>query len=123
VKASKRIFKFGIVGILSTAVHLASLLFFARLVGLPTASANLLAFGLAFLFSTTAQQRFTFVDRLQGQLLKKRSLIILFLVNALTAYGLGSWVKGQMIVFLAFVPPILNYTLLHFFSGHPRFKR
>jgi putative flippase GtrA len=123
VKAARRVFNFGIVGMLSTVLHLVSLLFLVRLIGLPTSLANLLAFMIAFLFSTTAQQRFTFVDRLDGQLLKKRSLLILFLVNALMAYLLGAVVKGQMILVLAFVPAGLNYVLLHFFSGHARFKR
>jgi hypothetical protein len=82
-----------------------------------------IAFVTAFLLSTTLQQQFTFADRLAGQLLKKRSVLLLFSVNACAAYLLGSLAKGGMIPLLALVPPVLNYTLLHLFSGHPRFKR
>lgn len=123
MRRSRRVFKFGLVGIFSTAIHLGSLLLLSGWVGLTTAFSNLLAFLIAFLFSTTAQQRFTFVDRLDGQLLKKRSLFILFFVNSVTAYVLGTWVKGNLVFVLALVPPGLNYILLHFFSGHPAFKR
>lgn len=119
----KRLSRFGIVGVIATAVHTLVLLCLVRLASIATGPANLLAFIVAFLFSTTAQQAFTFNDRLAGQSLKKRSVAILFLVNALIAYVLGTQVSGSSIYLLAFVPSIVNFSLLHFFSGHPNFKR
>lgn len=120
---AKRLVKFGLVGILATGIHLGILLFLSHYVLLPTAPANVLAFVCAFLCSNALQQHFTFADRFAGQFLKKRSVLMLFLVNAALAYGLGAQVKGAMIPFLSLVPPLLNYTILHFFSGHSRFKR
>lgn len=119
----KRLSRFGIVGIIATAVHTLVLLSLVRLASIPPGPSNLLAFVVAFLFSTTAQQAFTFNDRLAGQSLKKRSVAILFLVNAVIAYVLGTQVSGSTIYLLAFVPSIVNFSLLHFFSGHPNFKR
>jgi putative flippase GtrA len=119
----KRLSRFGIVGVIATAVHTLVLLTLVRLASMPTGPSNLLAFVVAFLFSTSAQQAFTFNDRLAGQSLKKRSVAILFLVNAVIAYVLGTQVSGSLIYLLAFVPSIVNFSLLHFFSGHPNFKR
>lgn len=123
MKAAKRVLKFGMVGMAATGVHLGVLFLLLRLAHLTTGPANLLAFVTAFLLSTSLQQHFTFADRLAGQMFKKRSVLLLFSVNALAAYGLGSLAKGNMVPFLALVPPVLNYTLLHILSGHPRFKR
>jgi putative flippase GtrA len=119
----KRLLKFGLVGVVATGIHLGVLFALHRLALLPTGPANLIAFVTAFLLSTTLQQQYTFADRLAGQIFKKRSVLLLFSVNALAAYGLGSLAKGAMVPFLALVPPVLNYTLLHILSGHPRFKR
>lgn len=119
----KRLLKFGLVGVAATGIHLGVLFLLLRLAHLPTGPANLFAFVTAFLLSTTLQQQFTFADRLAGERLKKRSVLLLFAFNALAAYGLGSLARGILVPFLVFVPPVLNYTLLHLFSGHPRFKR
>jgi putative flippase GtrA len=119
----QRLVKFGLVGGMATGVHLAVLLLLVRLAGLATGPSNLAAFVTAFLLSTTLQQQFTFADRMAGQSLKKRSVLLLFCVNATAAYGLGAVAKGLWLPVLALVPPVLNYTLLHLFSGHPRFKR
>lgn len=119
----QRLSRFGAVGLLATAIHLAILLLLTRQVGQPIALANLVAFIVAFVFSTTAQQSFTFRDRLEGKSLKKRSLSTLFLVNALLAYVLGRLAHGGEIMALALVPPFVNFALLHLFSGHPAFKR
>lgn len=119
----RRLLKFGLVGAMATAVHLGVLLILLHLALLPTSFANVLAFVVAFLFSASLQQQFTFADRLEGQLLKKRSVLLLFGMNASAAYGLGSIAKGPLIPLLALVPPMINYSMLHFFSGHPSFKR
>lgn len=119
----KRLVRFGLVGVLATLIHMGVLLFILHWTLLSTGPANVVAFVTAFACSTSLQQQFTFSDRLAGQGLKKRSVFILFLVNACAAYLLGSQARGQAILFLAFVPPVLNYSLLHFFSGHPLFKR
>ncbi|MFN9546002.1 MAG: GtrA family protein [Cyanobacteriota bacterium] len=123
MNAYLRFAKFGLVGVIATAVHLSILLALVHLSLLPKGPANVLAFVTAFLLSNTLQQQFTFSDRLAGQLLKKRSVLLLFIVNAVAAYFLASQAHGLMIYLLAFVPAILNYTLLHLFSGHSRFKR
>lgn len=119
----KRLTRFGIVGIIATLIHATVLLLLIRLATAQTGVANLVAFVVAFLFSATAQQAITFKDRLAGQSLKKRSLGILFIVNCLFAYGFGSLVRGPFVMALVLVPPLINFTLLHFFSGHPDFKR
>lgn len=119
----KRISRFGITGIVSTGIHLLVLMSIIHLSLLPQGLANLSAFIVAFLFSTTAQQSFTFQDRLAGQKLKIRSLLILFLVNSIFALVLGSQIQKSLLVVLAFVPSIVNFSLYHFFSGHPYFKR
>ena len=119
----KRISKFGITGIVSTGIHLLVLMSIVRLSLLPQGLANLSAFIVAFLFSTTAQQSFTFHDRLAGQKLRVRSLLILFLINSILALALGSHIQRPFLVILVFVPSIVNFSLFHFFSGHPYFKR
>lgn len=119
----KRLSRFGAVGIVATLVHIAVLLTLVRLFSQPTGLANMVAFVVAFVVSTSAQQAFTFHDRLAGQTLKKRTLSMLFVVNAILAYILGSRIHGIPIFILAFVPSIVNFSLLHFFSGHPAFKR
>lgn len=119
----QRLTRFGAVGLLSTALHLTVLLLLTHQAGQSTALANLMAFIIAFVFSTTAQQAFTFHDRLAGKTLKKRSLSALFSINALLAYSLGRWAHGPEIMALALVPPVVNFALLHAFSGHPAFKR
>lgn len=123
IRHLKRLSKFSAVGIVATGIHLLVLLSLVRLALLPQGMANLLAFVVAFFCSTVAQQSFTFNDRLAGQRLRRRSLAILFAVNSVLAYILGSQVKGTFFVVLAFVPAIVNFSLLHFFSGHPSFKR
>ncbi len=120
---AKRLVKFGLVGVLATLIHLGVLLICLRLAVVQTGLANVWAFVTAFVVSTTLQQRYTFADRLDGQALKKRSVLILFLLNASLAYVLGSLTKGPLLLVLAFVPAVLNYSILHLFSGHPRFKR
>lgn len=115
--------KFGMVGLLSTLIHLGVLLLCLRLNIVQTGLANVCAFVTAFVFSTTLQQRYTFADRFDGQSLKKRSVLVLFLLNATLAYLLGALTKGPLLLLLPFVPAVLNYTILHVFSGHPRFKR
>ena len=121
--AFKRLLKFGLVGVVATGVHLGVLMVLLQSTLLSSGPANVVAFVTAFLLSTSLQQQFTFADRLEGQLLKKRSVLLLFSINASAAYLLGSLAKGPMIPLLALVPPVLNYSLLHIFSGHPRFKR
>lgn len=123
IRHFKRLSKFSAVGIVATAIHLLILVSLVRLALLPLGVANLLAFTVAFLFSTTAQQSFTFNDRLAGQTLRIRSLAILFTVNSILAYALGSEVTSSFYVLLAFIPSIVNFSLFHFFSGHPYFKR
>lgn len=123
MRVIKRVGRFGVVGIIATGIHGLTLLTLSRLLLIPTGTANLTAFVVAFIFSMSAQQAFTFNDRLAGQSLKKRSLSILFITNALVAYGLGTQVHGPWIISLALVPPLINFTLLHVFTGHPHFKR
>jgi putative flippase GtrA len=118
-----RVLKFSLVGVMATLVHMGVLLIFLRFNVVPTGWANVIAFVTAFAASTTFQQQFTFADRLAGQGLKKRTVLILFLVNAGIAYGLGSLIKGPFLLCLALVPALINYTMLHFFTGHPSFKR
>lgn len=121
--AFQRLLKFGLVGVMATGIHLGVLMILLHRFLLSSGLANVVAFITAFLLSTSLQQQFTFADRLAGQLLKKRSVLLLFTINASAAYILGSLAKGPMIPLLALVPPVLNYSLLHLFSGHPGFKR
>jgi putative flippase GtrA len=119
----KRLLKFGLVGLVATGIHLGVLLVLIHASLLQTGVANVVAFITAFFVSNSLQQRFTFADRLDGQALKKRGVLLLFAVNSVAAYGLGTKASGSLIPLLALVPPVINYTLLHLLSGDPGWKR
>lgn len=118
-----RLLRFGAVGVLSTAVHALGLLFLSVLLHWPVSRANLLAFVVAFLVSVTAQQRYTFADRLQGGSLRHRSVLLLFGINALASYLVGLLARGGALAFLPLLPALINYVLLHGLSGDPRHRR
>lgn len=118
-----RLIRFGAVGVVSTAVHALVLALLSGLLHWPVSPANLLAFVVAFLVSVTAQQRYTFSDRLQGSSLRHRSVLLLFGVNALAAYLAGLLARGGALAFLPLLPALINYLLLHGFSGDPRHRR
>jgi putative flippase GtrA len=84
--------------------------------------ANLIAFLAAFAVSMLGQQRYTFQDRLQGRRINSLGLLILFLINASAAFGLGSLARGGLLLLLPLLPALINYVLLYVFSGNPRFR-
>ncbi|MFZ9753147.1 MAG: GtrA family protein [Cyanobium sp.] len=116
-----RLARFGSVGVVATLVH-ASLL--ALLLGLQRSQgeANLIAFLAAFAVSMLGQQRYTFQDRLQGRRINSLGLLILFLINASAAFGLGSLARGGLLLLLPLLPALINYVLLYVFSGNSRFR-
>jgi putative flippase GtrA len=117
-----RLARFGSVGVVATLVH-ASLLALL-LLGLERSrgEANLIAFLAAFAVSMLGQQRYTFQDRLQGRRINSLGLLILFLINASAAFGLGSLARGGLLLLLPLLPALINYVLLYVFSGNPRFR-
>jgi len=118
-----RLSRFGIVGAAATLIHTTILFVLVGFFSQPTGLANMVGFMIAFIASTSWQQAFTFNDRLSGKALKKRAISILFTINAILAYILGSQVRGPLMLILVCIPPIVNFLLLHFFSGHSAFKR
>lgn len=117
-----RLARFGSVGVVATLVHSAILLLLQAGLGRSAGEANLAGFLVAFVVSMAGQQRFTFQDRLQGRRLNSLGLLILFLINAAAAFSLGSIARGGWLVMLPLLPAVINYLLLHLFSGHPRFR-
>ena len=118
-----RIARFGVVGIISTAVHAAILTTLKIGFQIGTGPANLAGFLVAFGVSMVGQQRFTFNDRLQGQRINNVGLMILFLINALAALLLGHMAKAGWVVILPILPAVINYLLLYIFTGSTLFRR
>jgi putative flippase GtrA len=117
-----RIARFGVVGIVSTAVHAAILTMLKFGLQIGTGQANLIGFLVAFVVSIYGQQRFTFNDRLQGQRINNFGLTILFLINASAALLLGQLAKDGWVVMLPILPAVINYLLLYLFTGSPIFR-
>lgn len=116
-----RLARFASVGVVATVVH-SGVLALLISTGLSRSAANLFAFLVAFGVSISCQQRFSFRDRLAGQRLNSLGLLILFLINAAAAFGLGSLAQGPLVLLLPLLPAAINYVLLHAFSGNPAFK-
>jgi putative flippase GtrA len=117
-----RIARFGVVGIISTAVHAAILTTLKIGFQIGTGPANLAGFLVAFGVSMYGQQRFTFKDRLQGQRINNLGLTILFLVNAIAALLLGYLAKAGWVMILPILPAMINYLLLYVFTGSSIFR-
>lgn len=117
-----RVARFGLVGVAATLLHAGVLTLLKTGLQMATGPANLIGFLVAFGLSMYGQQRFTFQDRLQGQRMNGLGLGILFIINALAAWLLGSNARGGWIVVLPLLPAAINYGLLYCFSGHQRFK-
>lgn len=118
-----RLSRFCSVGVIATLVHGGVLSLLQAGLALPRSDANLMAFVVAFVVSMAGQQRFSFNDRLQGKRLSANGLVILFLINAAAAFGLGSVAKGGFVILLPVLPAVINYVLLYLFSGSDRFRR
>lgn len=118
----RRLTSFCSVGVIATLVHAGILTLLLTTFNLPRANANLIAFVGAFSVSMAGQQRFTFNDRLQGKHLNAFGLLVLFLVNVVAAFGLGSLAKGGLVIVLPLLPAVINYVLLYQFSGSSLFR-
>ncbi|MCS5691570.1 GtrA family protein [Cyanobium sp. FGCU-6] len=118
-----RLSRFCSVGVIATLIHAGILSLLQAGFDLPRPDANLMAFVVAFVVSMAGQQRFTFNDRLRGKRLNANGLVILFLVNATAAFGLGSVARGGSVILLPVLPAVINYVLLYLFSGSSRFRR
>ncbi len=118
-----RLARFGSVGLMATVVHASVLALLQAGFGRSRAEANLIGFLVAFAVSLIGQQRFTFNDRLQGRRLNSLGVLILFLINAAAAFGLGQVVQGGFVVLLPLLPALINYCLLYIFSGSRIFTR
>lgn len=106
---------------MATLVHFGVLTTLQVAFDRPRQEANLIGFLVAFAVSMTGQQRFTFQDRLEGRRLSGPGLLILFLINATAAFGLGMVAKGWLVVILPILPALINYVLLYAFSGSRTF--
>jgi len=120
--SNRRLAMFCSVGVIATLVHAGVLTLMEAGFSLPRANANLIGFVVAFSLSMAGQQRFTFSDRLQGKHLNALGLLILFMVNALAALGLGSVAKDGLVIILPLLPAMINYVLLYLFSGNSLFR-
>ena len=120
--SNRRLTRFCSIGVIATLVHAGMLSLLQMGFALPRAEANLIGFLVAFIFSMTGQQRFTFNDRLQGKHLNALGLLILLVVNAAAAFWLGSLAKGGLVLVLPLLPAAINYVLLYFFSGNSLFR-
>jgi putative flippase GtrA len=112
-----RLFRYGAVGILATAVHRLCLLLLTSVAAVGGGVANFTSFVIAFTVSIQAQQRFTFSDRLGDRQLNALAVLLLFLINAMLAATLGSIAVGIWRVMLPLVPAMLNYILLYVATG------
>lgn len=117
-----RLSRFCSVGVVATLVHAGVLSLLQAGLNLPRSDANLMGFVVAFMVSMAGQQRYTFNDRLQGKRLNAPGLLILFLINATAAFGIGSVAKGGFLILLPVLPAVINYLLLYLFSGSTRFR-
>lgn len=120
--SNHRLTRFCSVGVIATLVHAGILTLLQAGFNLGRAEANLIGFVVAFIVSMAGQQRFTFNDRLQGKHLNALGLLILFVINAAAAFGLGSLAKGGLVIVLPLVPALINYVLLYVFSGNSLFR-
>ena len=91
VKNKRQKARFGLVGSMSTAIDF-GLLFFFRSFGLPSVGANVISTTTAFLFSFTANKKYTF--KTQGTNVKRE--LILFTI--VTLFGL--WVIQSIVIWL-----------------------
>jgi len=119
---NRRLTRFCSVGVIATLIHAGILSLLQTGFDLPRAEANLIGFVVAFTVSMAGQQRFTFNDRLQGKHVNALGLLILFVVNAVAAFGLGSLAKGGLVIVLPLLPAVINYVLLYMFSGNSLFR-
>lgn len=91
VKNKRQKARFGLVGSMSTAIDF-GLLFFFRSFGLPSVGANVISTTTAFLFSFTANKKYTF--KTQGTNVKRE----LMLFTIVTLFGL--WVIQSIVIWL-----------------------
>ena len=91
VKNKRQKARFGLVGSMSTAIDF-GLLFLFRSFGLPSVAANVISTTTAFLFSFTANKKYTF--KTQGTNVKRE----LMLFTIVTLFGL--WVIQSIVIWL-----------------------
>ena len=91
VKNKRQKARFGLVGSMSTAIDF-GLLFFFRSFGFPSVGANVISTTTAFLFSFTANKKYTF--KTQGTNVKRE----LMLFTIVTLFGL--WVIQSIVIWL-----------------------
>jgi putative flippase GtrA len=118
-----RLFRFGAVGMVATAIHSISLLAFTAWTSLSGGVANLSSFLVAFFFSVQAQQHFTFRDRLGTQRLNSLAVFVLFMFNAAAAALLGDLIPGWWRMVLPLVPAVINYLLFYALTGMTIFRQ
>jgi len=118
----KRLSRFVSIGLVSTLVHYLSLCLFLAL-NLELWISNLLAFALAFMFSFSWQQRYTFGDRLGlNRQLNQKALILLFLVNLIFSGVFAKLANNKYAFLLPLLPAACNYCFYYFMTGLRAFK-
>lgn len=118
----ERLSRFVSIGLVSTLVHYLSL-WLLLIANLELWISNLLAFALAFMFSFSWQQRYTFRDRLGPNFqLNQKALILLFMVNLLFAGVFAKLADYKFAFALPLLPAVCNYSFYYLVTGLRSFK-
>lgn len=117
-----RLSRFISIGIISTLVHYLALGLFLWM-NLELWVANLIAFTLAFMFSFSWQQRYTFRDRLGSNFsLNQKAAFVMFSLNLVFSGISGKLVQQPFSFILPLVPAFVNYCSYYYLSGLKLFK-
>lgn len=114
--------KFGVVGVLATAVHFSVVVALVEWFGMPPLPANALAYGVAFAVSWIGSSRWTFRGAAVVRFAVPRFLCVSLLglalnqgMNALVIYGIGGHYLAGLAASLVTVPVVtfvLNRTFV-----------
>lgn len=109
--------KFGVVGVMATAVHFSVVVALVEWIGMPPLPANALAYGIAFAVSWVGSSRWTFrgARTVRGAVPRFLCVSLLGLalnqaVNALVIYGFGGHYLAGLAAALVIVP-VVTFTL------------
>ena len=123
MKLVSRLSRFISVGVISTLLHYATLWFFIW-ISLELWVSNLLAFSLAFIFSFSWQQRYTFADRLgKNSSLNQMAAVIIFVLNLIMSGASAQLASKEFIFVLPLLPAVVNYSAYYAMSGLQLFKK
>lgn len=123
MKLVSRLSRFISVGVISTLLHYAALCFFIW-ISLELWVSNLLAFSLAFIFSFSWQQRYTFADRLgKNSSLNQMAAVIIFVLNLIMSGASAQLASKEFIFVLPLLPAVVNYFAYYAMSGLQLFKK